>query len=83
MSKILIGDACAHMVGGGGKARYLRVGSAFKDEKFGSISIKLDSLPIAGAGVQQWSGWINIFDQRKVIEGRSHDDSYSEEDVPF
>jgi hypothetical protein len=39
------------------KAQYNKVGVAFTDDD-GRISIKLDSIPIAGGG---WAGWLNIF----------------------
>ena len=88
MSKVFIGDVCAHMIAGG-KARYIRVGSAFKDEKFGSIFIKLDSLPITVTEGQQWTGWLNVFnressEQKKTSERKSSGSyNYDDDDTPF
>jgi len=61
MSKIFVGDACAYLrKEGEEKARYPRIGAAFKDDS-GRISIKIDTLPIGN----DWQGWINIFPREK------------------
>lgn len=62
MTKTLIGDVCADCgrVPGTEKRRYVRIGSAFKDDTYGSISLKIDAFPIPGSG---WEGWVNIFDK--------------------
>lgn len=64
MSKELLGDACAFIAAKerGGKNRYPKIGTAFKDSTDGRISIKIDALPIAG---DNWQGWINIFPPRE------------------
>lgn len=41
---------------GATKARYMNLGKLFKRDD-GSISLKLDSLPIGG-----WEGWVNFSD---------------------
>lgn len=67
MSKRNIGDVCAYVPATqpGAKARYLRVGSAFVDEETDRLAIKLDTLPLPGAG---WDGWLNVFPPRNPGE---------------
>ena len=56
MSREHLGDACAYFPPekAGEKARYPRIGSAFRDGD--RISVKIDSIPLGN-----WGGWINIF----------------------
>lgn len=56
-----IGDVCAHLPAHtqhGGKARYVRVGTAFIDEETDRLAFKLDALPLSTSG---WEGWLNVF----------------------
>lgn len=54
MAKKILGDACAFIPGvAGGKNRYMKIGIAMTDGD--RISLKLDTLPIPGAG---WKGWV-------------------------
>lgn len=84
MSKTFIGDACADCgpKPGGGR-RYVKVGVAFKDNTYGTISIKIDALPLPQ---DTWRGWINVFDrgdgENKPGNPRPNAPVY-EEDVPF
>lgn len=39
------------------KKRWQRVGTLFKDDQDGRISIKLDSIPVG----PEWSGWLAAF----------------------
>lgn len=91
MSKTLLGDVCAHIPGpAGAKGKYPRCGTAFVDDKDGRISIKLDSLPLAGGG---WIGWMNIFPRKAAGERPIGDDtskfstgpqaSFGDDDIPF
>ena len=65
--KTFIGDACAYIAAEakGGKAKYLRIGSAMQDDKDQRISLKIDTLPLTGSG---WQGWINIFPPKEARE---------------
>ena len=73
MAKKILGDACAFIPAApGGKNRYMKIGIALTDGD--RISLKLDTLPIPGAG---WEGWVNIFPiagTRRVVE---------DDDIPF
>lgn len=62
--KLKMGAVCAHIpqCGNNSKSHYNKVGTAFVDEETGSISIKLDTLPIAPSN---WEGWLNIFKDTK------------------
>ena len=89
MSKILMGDVCAHIPGAkyGEKGSYRKIGVAFKDSDTGSISIKLDTLPLPGCG---WVGWCNIFEEREAKPatipkelGPPFTPPFPEDDIPF
>lgn len=71
MSKELVGDVCAYMPAreAGGKARYPRIGIAFKDDR-GQISLKIDTLPLPGTG---WDGWVNIFPRTEKSQSADAD----------
>jgi len=57
-SKQLTGDACAYIKGENGeKNRYLKMGTAIL-RLDNSLSLKLDTMPLANSG---WQGWINVF----------------------
>lgn len=87
MSKELIGDACAHMVGDPGtKPKYIRIGNAYRDTEFNSISVKIDTLPLATGHGVQWTGWINIFDRNDAKKsGLPSKPRYQgdDDDIPF
>ena len=56
MTREVIGDACAYFPAEyGGKPRYAKIGTAFRDGT--RISLKIDTLPLAGSG---WQGWVNV-----------------------
>jgi hypothetical protein len=86
MSKILLGDACAYMIKEGEKPRYLRIGNAYKDSEHGSISVKIDTIPIDLAGGHAWSGWINLFARERIDTKPAKGDKHYEDlgdDIPF
>ena len=86
--KTLLGDVCAYIPAQGNdtKNRYPKIGTAFIDHDNESrISIKLDTIPLAGGG---WNGWVNIFPPRSK-ESAKHaivpvpDAGIREDDIPF
>lgn len=83
MSKTLIGDACADMgkAPGADKRKYIRIGTVFRDDTYGSLSIKIDTLPLPGTG---WEGWINVFERQPAESAkRAAPRALGEEDIPF
>lgn len=92
MSKIFIGDACAYIPAKGTqKAKYPKIGAAFRDDKDDRISLKIDSIPIATSG---WEGWLNVFPPKTSTATRpkmpGDDKPYGtvmgdglEDDIPF
>jgi hypothetical protein len=82
MSKIKFGDLTAYLgKDGSGKSRYTRIGTVFKDMDYGTLSIKIDSLPIAGDG---WDGWCNIFEsQQKSTPTKAVAPEPDDDDIPF
>lgn len=82
--KELLGGVCGHIPQAyDGKSRYIRMGTAFKDKQ-GRISIKLDTIPIPGAG---WVGWVNIFppkgDRPKTNSDGGPYRADIDDDIPF
>jgi hypothetical protein len=85
MSKEFLGDACAYLAPekAGEKAKYPRIGAAFRDGE--RISVKIDSLPLASSG---WQGWINIF-PRELSSNNPREKSKGvasldfDDDIPF
>ena len=67
------------------KKRYLRVGTAFENDK--GISIKLDTAPVT----KEWDGWLRLYEpkerdnaspqQQQRSEPKKHDDF--DDDTPF
>ena len=85
MSKLLVGDAKAHIPGKGAeKPRYLTIGALFKDSENGRLSLKIDTLPIAESG---WTGWVNVFERdgsgNYKKAGSAPSTEIPEDDVPF
>ena len=87
MSKDFIGDLCAYIPKRQGqpKPSYHRVGSAFRDSTTQQISLKIDTMPIAGCG---WEGWLNVYPRKE--EGAQAKPSTSmkqfmddDDDIPF
>ena len=63
MTREVIGDACAYFPAEyGGKTRYAKLGTAFREDN--RISIKIDTLPVAGSN---WQGWVNILPTSKFV----------------
>lgn len=87
MSKIAIGDFCAHIPSGrpGVKGTYKKIGVVFRDSDSGGISVKIDTMPLPGSG---WVGWCNIFEERgqtpppKEVSGPSPH-TFPDDDIPF
>lgn len=87
MSKIAIGDFCAHVPSGqaGVKGTYKKIGVVFRDSERGGLSVKIDTLPLPGSG---WSGWCNVFEEQgkpAAPQPRSFAPatSFPEDDIPF
>lgn len=85
MSKDFIGFVKAHCPGKGkdGKARYITLGGAYKDSTSGSISFKIDALPVEASG---WSGWCNVYsDDRPPQSGGVPRSRFvpDDDDIPF
>ena len=87
MSKIAIGDFCAHVPSGqaGVKGTYKKIGVVFRDSERGGLSVKIDTLPIPGSG---WVGWCNIFEEQdKPAAPRPRppiaSNPFPEDDIPF
>jgi len=78
MSRTFIGDLCAHIkpTSPTEKSKYVRIGSAFKDEQ-DRVTIKLDTLPIPSLN---WEGWANVM-ERKPYEPKAP--PLPESDIPF
>lgn len=87
MSKILLGDACAHMLSPNTKTKYIKIGAAFRDSDTGNVSVKVDTLPIDSRSGHSWSGWINIFERASGPENKAAKKPYSyddpNDDIPF
>lgn len=90
MTREFIGDACAYIKQPGGeKAKYYRIGSAYRDGE--RISIKIDTLPLSGIG---WDGWVNVFRRDAgerprtpsrvgLATGERPADAFDDDDLPF
>ena len=66
MSRSLLGDVCAYIPKRTeqDKPSYHTIGLAFIESDTQRISIKIDSIPIAGGG---WEGWLNIFPRKRDV----------------
>lgn len=57
------------------KRRYHRVGTLFKDDEKGYMTLKLDAVPIGG----NFSGWISFFKPRSSDDANQTEGSYTTE----
>ena len=51
---------------GGTKANWLNVGRVLENTENGSLSMKLDALPVQGT---EWNGWLQFFDPNRNNQG--------------
>ncbi len=91
MAKEKLGDLAAYLgKDANGKGIYWRIGAAYRDTDYDSISIKIDTLPLPGAN---WQGWANIFTDTKSEFAAAPKDTKSaaakrpaplaDDDIPF